>query len=80
MADDNGPKVSKSIFVRNWNLMSYPLWTLLKLVVWATPLCAGGESGQERSHPNCRYVRTIGALPVNPLTWDEGSYHDERRT
>ena len=28
----------------------------------------------------CRYVRTLGALPVNSLIWDGGSIHDERRT
>ena len=28
----------------------------------------------------CRYVRTLGTLPVNSLFWDGGSFHDERRT
>ena len=28
----------------------------------------------------CRYVRTLGTLPVNSLIWDGGSIHDERRT
>jgi len=27
----------------------------------------------------CRYVRTLGTLPVISLIWDGGSIHDERR-
>ena len=29
---------------------------------------------------DCRYVRTLGTLPVNSLIWDGGSIHDKRRT
>jgi len=29
---------------------------------------------------DCRYVRTLGTLPVNSLIRDGGSIHDERRT
>ncbi len=25
----------------------------------------------------CRYVRSLGTLPVNSLIWDGGSIHDE---
>ncbi len=28
----------------------------------------------------CRYVRTLGTLPVNSLFWGGGSFHDERAT
>ena len=29
---------------------------------------------------HCRYVRTLGTLPVISLIWGGGSFHDERRT
>ncbi len=29
---------------------------------------------------DCRYVRTLGTLPVNYPIWGGGSFHDERKS
>ena len=39
-----------------------------------------GEDAMSEDECKCRYVRSLGTLPVNSLIWDGGSIHDERRT
>ncbi|WP_040817958.1 hypothetical protein [Litoreibacter arenae] len=58
------------------------------VATWCPPMMQ--TTGSEHVEPNvaedspdeadCRYVRTLGTLPVNSLIWDGGSIHDERRT
>ena len=65
-------------------LFAQPPSIYSKCCMWSPTSASGKPQLYRRPHQPrlrvCRYVRTLGTLPVNSPIWDGGSIHDERRT